>query len=93
MRDRHVRRIVLGLIFAFPMLITAMAPAPRGWEALVPLAAVEAILAAGLCGAYWARRGLLAAQEALACEPALGLAPAHFATDGIETRAEARVRR
>lgn len=84
MRDRHVRRIVLGLILVFPVLVTWMSPAPpsgvraRGVQALLPLAAVEVVLVAGLYGASRMRQSLLAGRGDLACEPRKSLTPAHF---------------
>jgi hypothetical protein len=89
MRDRHVRRIVLGLIFAFPALLVWMSPPPppgvrqpRGAAAVAPLAFVELALAAGLLGAHRARRGLLAEREGLAAELRPSLTEAHFAPTG-----------
>lgn len=85
MSDRHVRRIFVALILVFPVLMTWMAPplsstarAPRGAEALVPVGLVEAMLIAGLLGAYRARRGLLAMREGLACDPRQRVVDAHF---------------
>lgn len=84
MRDRHVRWIVLGLILAFPVLVTALssptvgAPAPWSAEALGSLALVEGIVVVGLLGAYRARRGLLAGREVLTADARVRLTDAHF---------------
>lgn len=82
MCDRRVRQIVLGLILAFPVLVTAMSPASARptplRDALLPLAAVETVLITGLYGAYRARLALLASRDELASEPRKSLTPAHF---------------
>ena len=85
MRDRHVRRIVLALVLAFPVLVAWMSPtptgrvrAPRPAETLASLALVEGILIAGLLGAHRARRGLLAGRALLEDEAQASLTEAHF---------------
>jgi hypothetical protein len=91
MRDRHVRRIFLGLIVVFPVLVTALSPAPRPADALRSLAAVEAILITGLFGANRARRGLLADRALLVDAPRPSLANAHFARRPPGSRGERAV--
>ncbi|MDR3634892.1 MAG: hypothetical protein P4L84_13895, partial [Isosphaeraceae bacterium] len=97
--DRHVRRIVLGLILVFPVLLTWMSPPPppgvrrpQGMAALAPLAGVEAILIAGLLGAYRARRGLLAVREELTVDARESLTEAHFAPASSPSVLEATTR-
>lgn len=99
MRDRHVRRIVLGLILAFPVLIAWMSPAPAGRvrapqraETLGSLALVEGILIAGLFGAYRARRGLLAGRALLADDTRASLTDAHFSQTQVPAAFEAAAR-
>ena len=77
---------MVGLILAYPALMARRSPGPA---AAAPVLLADAVLIAGLLGAYRARRGLLAAREALALEPRPAPAASHFAHAAPAFRREA----
>lgn len=69
MRNHWARRVAVGLILAFPLLLSVVAsPTPlslaRGLEAAPPILAVETVLVGGLLVARRERRRLLVELDA-----------------------------
>lgn len=65
MRHTWVRRVFIGLILAFPLLMSvAAAPTERGVRSALPIVAVELVLVGGLLFARRERRRLLVELEA-----------------------------
>lgn len=75
MRNRWARRVCVGLILAFPVLMTVAASsavpaeAARGARGLAPVVAVEALLIGGLVFAGRERRRLLVEMDAARTQP------------------------
>lgn len=78
MRNRWARRVVVGLVLAFPLAISAVAspsPSPtagrllRGFSVGTPVVAVEMVLLGGLVFAGRERRRLLVEMDAARTRP------------------------
>ena len=74
MHHQWVRRVFVGLILAFPLLISVVAaPSPgsvsRGLQAVMPIVAVETVLVGGLVFARRERRRLLVELDAARTSP------------------------
>lgn len=88
MRDPRARMALIGLILAFPLVMTVLSPArPAVRDVALPLFAVEAVLVGGLMVAGRERLRLHAERTAAAA------APARRAVFGVPHAAPRAVRR